>query len=173
MVAAQTRVHIGAQPAETAVIEPRVGGRWFERGVDGSECNWGHVLVWDPPQRLVLSWEIGCDWRQDVTLKTEVEVRFIADGPKTTTVELEHRNLDALEQGGNDADSLRSDGGWSASCGLCRGGRRSVDEFGCQRAVWRLRAVFRIRRLAGRQAAYSSSGWKHGDYILQVRCDRH
>lgn len=85
---------IGKAPAVDAVIEPHVGGRWYERGDDGSTCNWGHVLTWDPPSRLVLYWEINADWQYDPTLKTEIEVRFIADGENATRVELEHRRLD-------------------------------------------------------------------------------
>jgi uncharacterized protein YndB with AHSA1/START domain len=85
---------IGTARAVDAVIEPRVGGRWYERGEDGSTCDWGRVLAWEPPSRLVLSWEIGADWNSDPTLKTEVEVRFVAMGKDATRVELEHRNLD-------------------------------------------------------------------------------
>src|SRR5262245_56322106 len=85
--------HIGALAAETAVIEPRAGGRWFERASDGSECDWGRVLVWDPPGRLVLSWEISPDFKHDESIDTEVEVRFVVLGPALTRVELEHRQL--------------------------------------------------------------------------------
>ena len=106
--------HIGAQAAETAVIEPRVGGRWLERSADGTECPWGKVLVWDPPGRLVLAWQIGADWKHDDALLTEVEVRFVALGPALTRVELEHRLLDRY---GAAAEGLRgafdSEGGWT------------------------------------------------------------
>ena len=85
---------IGKADAVDAVIEPRVGGRWFERGKDGSTCQWGSVLLWEPPSRLVLSWDITADWQYDPTLKTEIEVRFIAEGKDATRVELEHRRLD-------------------------------------------------------------------------------
>jgi len=105
--------HIGKIAAREAVLEPRVGGRWFERGVDGSECGWGHVLAWDPPNRLVLSWEISFRWEADPSMQTEVEVRFVADGPKQTRVELEHRYLDRF---GEHRDEMRamfeSSGGW-------------------------------------------------------------
>jgi len=106
--------HIGAQAAETAIIEPRAGGRWFERAADGSECNWGKVLVWEPPARLLLCWQIRANWKYDPDFATEVEVRFIAEGPRTTRVELEHRNL---ERFGDKAEDMRkafdSDGGWT------------------------------------------------------------
>jgi uncharacterized protein YndB with AHSA1/START domain len=85
---------IGKARAVDAVIEPRVGGRWFERGDDGSTCDWGSVLVWEPHSRLVLYWAITADWQHDPTLKTEIEVRFIPDGKNATRVELEHRRLD-------------------------------------------------------------------------------
>jgi len=85
---------IGKAKAVDAIIEPRVGGRWYERGDDGSTCNWGSVLSWEPPSRLVLSWDITADWQYDPDLKTEIEVRFIAEGKDATRVELEHRKLD-------------------------------------------------------------------------------
>jgi uncharacterized protein YndB with AHSA1/START domain len=85
---------IGKAPAVDAVIEPRVGGRWYERGEDGSTCDWGRVLSWDPPSRLVLSWDINADWQYDPDLGTEIELRFIAQGKDGTRVELEHRRLD-------------------------------------------------------------------------------
>lgn len=85
---------IGKAKAVDAVIEPRVGGRWYERGDDETTCDWGRVLSWEPPSRLVLSWDISADWQPDPDLKTEIEVRFIAEGKDATRVELEHRKLD-------------------------------------------------------------------------------
>jgi uncharacterized protein YndB with AHSA1/START domain len=109
---------IGAQAPETAVIEPRVGGRWFERASDGTECNWGSVKVWVPPERLVLAWSITADWKYDAALDTEVEVRFIGEGSDRTRVELEHRRL---ERYGDKAFMMKgifdSDGGWSGLLG--------------------------------------------------------
>ncbi len=85
---------IGKANAVDAVIEPHVGGRWYERGDDGSTCQWGSVLTWEPPSRLVLSWDISVDWQYDPTLKTELELRFNAEESNRTRVELEHRHLD-------------------------------------------------------------------------------
>ncbi len=85
---------IGAAPAVAATVEPHLGGRWYERGDDGSTCQWGSVLVWEPPTRLVLSWDITADWKYNPELKTELEIRFIATSPNATRVELEHRHLD-------------------------------------------------------------------------------
>lgn len=85
---------IGTANAVDAVIEPRVGGRWYERGDDGRKCDWGRVLAWEPHSRLVLSWDITADWQYDPALHTEIEARFIAEGDSRTPVEFEHRRLD-------------------------------------------------------------------------------
>ena len=106
--------HIGAADLDALVIEPKAGGRWYERGVDGSECDVGRVLIWEPPARLVLAWQLTADFKFDAGLITEVEVRFIAEGANATRVELEHRNL---ERYGERADGFRttidSPEGWS------------------------------------------------------------
>lgn len=105
---------IGKAPAVDAVIEPHVGGRWYERGDDGSTCDWGRVLVWEPPARLVLSWQVSANWQHDSSLNTEVEVRFTPEGANATRLELEHRLLDGY---GTRRDEMRgifeSDGGWT------------------------------------------------------------
>ena len=95
---------IGKASAVDAVIEPKVGGRWYERGADGSTCDWGSVLVWEAPSRLVLSWDINADWQYDAELKTEIEIRFIPEGEGATRVELEHRRLDRY---GSRRDEMR------------------------------------------------------------------
>jgi uncharacterized protein YndB with AHSA1/START domain len=85
-----------AAPIAETVFEPRVGGDIYDRGTDGSECHWARVLVYDPPQRVVFSWDIGPTWQieTDPDRTSEVEVTFLAEGPGRTRVELEHRNLD-------------------------------------------------------------------------------
>jgi uncharacterized protein YndB with AHSA1/START domain len=105
--------HIGAAPYKKAIIEAHVGGRWYEIGEDGSECDWGDVLVWEPPARLVLAWRLGTDWKYDQNLLTELEVRFTAQGDGTL-VELEHRKLENWGAGGDQARvAIDGEGGWS------------------------------------------------------------
>jgi uncharacterized protein YndB with AHSA1/START domain len=87
------------KPMADVIIEPKIGGRWYERGEDGSECQWGKVLAWEPPGRLVLAWQIeasGEQWRFEPELITELEIRFVAAGEGRTRVELEHRNLERM-----------------------------------------------------------------------------
>lgn len=101
----------GSQPLRST-IEPRVGGRWFSTHEDGSEAVVGHVRAWEPPARFVFSWEINADWKSDASVASEVEVRFTAEGPGRTRVELEHRDFEAL--GAEGGEKMRSDvsGGW-------------------------------------------------------------
>ena len=100
--------------AET-VFEPRTGGRLFDRGVDGSECHWARVLVYEPPDRVVISWDISPYWQveTDPAKTSEVEIKFIAEGPDRTRVELEHRHLDRHGPGWESVhDGVAHDEGW-------------------------------------------------------------
>jgi uncharacterized protein YndB with AHSA1/START domain len=96
------------------VIEPRRGGRWYERTAGGAEADWGVVLVWEPPARLVLAWRLDAEWKHnpDPAKQTEIEVRFVPDGGRTR-VDLEHRLLDRF---GSNAEQMRatfeSEAGW-------------------------------------------------------------
>jgi uncharacterized protein YndB with AHSA1/START domain len=107
--------HTGDDGFVEAVLEPREGGRWYERRRDGADGEWGSVLAWEPPHRLLLAWQLDADFQYDPdpARATEVEVRFTAEGPDRTRVELEHR---LLERFGDRADAVRSaigsDGGW-------------------------------------------------------------
>jgi uncharacterized protein YndB with AHSA1/START domain len=105
--------HIGKAPLKDVIIEPRAGGRWYSTHADGSQTDTGRVLVWEPPARLVLSWQISAQWQFDANLVTEVELRFVPEGDKKTRVLLEHRKLEAY---GADTEAMHTlfsgDGAW-------------------------------------------------------------
>jgi uncharacterized protein YndB with AHSA1/START domain len=105
---------LGAPIAETR-FEPHVGGHIYDRAEDGTECRWARVLVYDPPQRVVFSWDISPTWQleSDEEHASEVEVRFVEVTPETTRVELEHRNLDRHGPGWEGVrDGVADDAGW-------------------------------------------------------------
>lgn len=113
--------HIGKAELKEAILEPRVGGRWYEVGVDGSQCDWGKVLVWEPPRRLVMAWQLNADWEYDPQLVTELEIRFVALGPMSTRVELEHRNMERFgERAAEVRAALDSANGWNMHLNLFR-----------------------------------------------------
>lgn len=104
-----------AVPIAETVFEPRVGGHIYDVGVDGSRCEWSRVLAYDPPTRVVFSWDIGPTWQLETDLATtsEVEVRFIAESADRTRVELEHRHLERHGTGWRAvADGIDGDAGW-------------------------------------------------------------
>lgn len=106
--------HIGTADLEEAVLEPRVGGRWYERDVDGSECDWGTVLVFEPPDRLVVTWQLNArfEYDPDPAHASEVEVRFTEEGGGTR-VDFEHRHIERLGPDAAElAKAVASDGGW-------------------------------------------------------------
>jgi uncharacterized protein YndB with AHSA1/START domain len=101
--------------AET-VFEPHVGGHIYDRGVDGSECRWARVLAYEPPSRLMFSWDISPQWQieNDPDNTSEVEVRFIAETPERTRLELEHRNIDRHGPGWQGvAGGVADESGWA------------------------------------------------------------
>jgi uncharacterized protein YndB with AHSA1/START domain len=102
-------------PIQSTVFEPRVGGHIYDRGVDGSECRWARVLVFEPPDRVVFSWDISPRWQleDDPANASEVEVRFVPEGSGRTRVELEHRNLDRHGPGWESVrDGVGGPDGW-------------------------------------------------------------
>lgn len=104
-----------AAPIAETVFEPRAGGHIYDRATDGSECRWARVLAYEPPLRVVFSWDIGPTWQleDDPEHASEVEVRFVAETPDRTRVELEHRNLDRHGPGWEGvADGVGHDQGW-------------------------------------------------------------
>jgi uncharacterized protein YndB with AHSA1/START domain len=97
------------------VFEPHVGGQVIDRGADGSECRWARVLAYEPPNRVVISWDISPRWQieTDPEKTSEVEVRFTAEGPERTRLELEHRHIDRHGEGWEQTrESVGGDGGW-------------------------------------------------------------
>jgi len=119
--------HINPNGYQAAFIEPRVGGRWYERAEDGSECDWGVVLAWEPPTRLLLGWQLNGEWEYDPdrARTTEIEIRFIAEGPTTTTVDLVHDKLERAVYGERLGEGVGGDGGWS---GLLRRFAEAVED---------------------------------------------
>ena len=103
---------IGNAPRKVVVMETRVGGHWYELAEDGSRTNVGKIVVWEPPQRFVMTWDINSQWKPDTTIGSEVEVRFIADGADATRVELEHRKFEQLGAEGGNKVRKDVDGGW-------------------------------------------------------------
>jgi uncharacterized protein YndB with AHSA1/START domain len=105
--------HISDADDARAILEPREGGRWYEIDQNGVECDWGYVIAWDPPHRLVLAWQLTGEWKYDAGFVTEVEVTFTPEGDGTR-VDLEHRDLDRYGDGADEVRAaLGSDRGWT------------------------------------------------------------
>jgi uncharacterized protein YndB with AHSA1/START domain len=100
-----------SSPLVDVIVEPRAGGRWYERGEDGSETEWGKVLHWQPPAKVVLAWQLDGSWKYNPACVTEVEINFTALGAQQTRVDLEHRHLERL---GDNAGAVREllNSGW-------------------------------------------------------------
>ena len=102
---------VGRKPHVAVVVEPRAEGRWFERDADGAETQWGKVLAWEPPSRLLLGWQLNARWTYDPEFLTEVELTFAPLAGGGTLVTLEHRNLERF--GADAAERAKSiDSGW-------------------------------------------------------------
>lgn len=107
--------HIGSAPMKKAVIEGFVGGRCYSEQVDGVDCPWGQILVWDPPHRFVMAWQINLQWQYepDLAKSSEVEVRFTAEPGGGTRVDLEHRHFDRMGAGWSGMQTgVDGPGGW-------------------------------------------------------------
>ena len=119
------KASIGAAPMKVMMVEPHLGGRWYEVGEDGSHAIVGKILRWDPPNCFIVSWDINSHWKPDATVGSEVEVRFTAEGPEATLVELEHRKFERM--GAEAGASLRKDvdGGWP---GILEGFRVAAEQ---------------------------------------------
>ena len=117
-------------PLKEYVIEPRVHGRWYAVGEDGSTSQTGYVIAWDPPQGVVLAWQLSAEWKFDAKLVTEVEVRFVAVGADSTRVELEHRHLERMGERAAEVRSMvDAPGGWT---GILESFKRSANGRGGQ-----------------------------------------
>jgi len=115
--------HIGKSPMTKAIIQGRAGGRCYSEQADGTECDWGSILVWEPPQRFVMAWQLSPAWQYepDLAKSSEVEVRFTAEPDGSTRVDLEHRYF---ERHGVGSESMRaaidSPNGWNGLLELFR-----------------------------------------------------
>jgi uncharacterized protein YndB with AHSA1/START domain len=103
---------VGKKPIQKVLMEPRLGGRWLEIAEDGTETPVATIIVWEPPHRFVMLWQINAQWKPDTAMKSEVDVRFTAEGPEATRVELVHHKFETM--GAESGASLRRDvdGGW-------------------------------------------------------------
>jgi uncharacterized protein YndB with AHSA1/START domain len=108
---------IASSPLMDVIVEPRAGGRWYERGEDGSENEWGKVLQWEPPARVVLAWQLDGNWKYNPACITEVEINFTAQVAQGTRVDFEHRHLERL---GANASAVREllNSGWGGMLDL-------------------------------------------------------
>ena len=105
--------HIGSLPAVASVLESHTGGRIFERSEDGTECDWGRVLAYEPPSRLLLDWQLTFAFEYDPRFHSNVEVLFIIEGPKQTRVELRHDVEPFGEKAAEMRATFESGGGWT------------------------------------------------------------
>lgn len=102
---------IGKEPRKAAVMETRLGGCWYELAQDGTQTDIGKIIVWEPPKRFVMTWDINSQWKPDTTINSEVEVQFIPDG-EATRVELEHRKFEQMGAEGGESMRKDVDRGW-------------------------------------------------------------
>lgn len=111
--------HVGQCQMTETVVEPSPNGRWYSKHADGSEINIGHVLTWDPYGLLILNWQIDGNFQYNPAITTEVEVQFIAEGPRTTRIKFEHKHLERLAGGTKVIEGM--DEGWGTILNLYKG----------------------------------------------------
>jgi uncharacterized protein YndB with AHSA1/START domain len=103
---------IGKRPIAKVLMEPRLGGRWLEISRDGAETPVATITVWEPPHRFVMLWQVNAQWKPDETMRSEVDVRFTADGPEATNVELVHHKFETMDAEAGASLRRDVDGGW-------------------------------------------------------------
>jgi len=103
---------IGKKPIQKVLMEPRLGGRWIEIAEDGTETSAATIILWEPPHRFVMVWQVSAQWKPDITMKSEVDVRFVAEGREMTRVELLHHKFETMGAEGGTAMRNAVDGGW-------------------------------------------------------------
>ena len=105
-------INVGKKPIQKVLMEPRLGGRWLEIAQDGTETSVATITLWEPPHRFVMVWQVNAKWQPDATMKSEVDVRFTADGGEATRVEVVHHRFETM--GAEAGASMRKDvdGGW-------------------------------------------------------------
>jgi hypothetical protein len=113
--------HIGKAPLKKAIMEGHIGGRCYSEQTDGTECDWGRITTWEPPERFVMAWMITAQWeyQPDVAKSSEVEVRFTPESDGTTRVDLEHRHFERMGAGWESMrEMVDSQGGWGGTLQL-------------------------------------------------------
>jgi len=105
---------IGKKPVRKVMLEPRLGGRWLEISEDGTETSDATIIVWEPPHRFVMLWQINAQWQPDQSMKSEVDVRFVAEGPEATRVELLHHKFETMGMEAGTAMRDAVERGWPA-----------------------------------------------------------
>ena len=98
---------VGKKPVQKVLMEPRLGGRWLEISEDGTETSVATITLWERPHRLVMVWQVNAQWKPDPAMKSEVDVRFTADGPDATLVDLLHHKFETM--GADAGASMRND----------------------------------------------------------------
>ncbi len=103
---------IGRKPIEKVLMEPRLGGRWLEISEDGTETSVATIILWEPPRRLVMVWKVNAQWQPDAAMKSEVDIRFTAQGPDATLVELLHHKFETMGTEAGESLGRDVDRGW-------------------------------------------------------------